>query len=442
MATWKKVLLEGASSIGDLSDVTLTSAADAQILVHDGTDFDNVDVSGDVTITNAGAVTIANDAVITAKILDANVTLAKLAADSVDGTKIADDAVDSEHIADDAVLTAAILNGNVTLAKIANIGDATVLGNASGSAAAPSALTIDNDLSSVSVNDDTLASAKAIKSYVDTQVAAGYDLDISADTGDDEIILNNETLNLAGTSNQISTTTGTNSVTFSIPTGFTAPGSVTSTTTITAGTGLTVTSGGATITAGGATITAGGLDVNGGAVTLGTDGTTVEGGGLTVTAGGATVTAGGLTVSAGGADITGDTTVTGNLTVTGTTTTLQTENVLIEDKFLVLGNPDTAYASDAAAVTGATGGGISVLSDTDGSEGSYAAVMWNNNYLTGWEVGDTASVSEDGSKHPIAIMDFVVNSAAAPTVDSAGVGSFFFAQANSSSDGALYVRVQ
>lgn len=191
---------------------------------------------------------------------------------------------------------------------------------------------------------------------------------------------------ISGTTNQITASASTGDVTLSIPSTFIAPGSIQSTSTITADTGLTV--------------------------------------------------------SAGGASITGNTTISGDLTVTGTTTTIQTQNVLVEDKLIVLGNPDTDYTTDANAVAGATGGGISVLSDTSGSEGDYAAVMWNNNHLTGWEVGDASSVSSDGNKHPIAIMDFVLNSASAPTVDSAGVGSFFFAQANATSDGDLYVRVQ
>src|SRR5210317_542594 len=41
---------------------------------------------------------------------------------------------------------------------------------------------IDTDISSVSASDDTLASAKAIKAYVDSQVTA-IDVDIAADTG-------------------------------------------------------------------------------------------------------------------------------------------------------------------------------------------------------------------------------------------------------------------
>ena len=53
----------GASSLNGLSDVTISSAASGHILIHDGTDFDNVAVSGDITIANTGAVTIANDAI-------------------------------------------------------------------------------------------------------------------------------------------------------------------------------------------------------------------------------------------------------------------------------------------------------------------------------------------------------------------------------------------
>ncbi len=45
-------------------------------------------MSGDVTITNAGVTTIGNDKVTTVKILDANVTTAKIANNAVDGTKI------------------------------------------------------------------------------------------------------------------------------------------------------------------------------------------------------------------------------------------------------------------------------------------------------------------------------------------------------------------
>jgi len=51
----------------------------AKILVADGTSYPEVAVSGDVTIANTGAVTIANDAVETAMIADGQITTAKLA---------------------------------------------------------------------------------------------------------------------------------------------------------------------------------------------------------------------------------------------------------------------------------------------------------------------------------------------------------------------------
>ncbi|SVE55579.1 uncharacterized protein METZ01_LOCUS508433, partial [marine metagenome] len=48
-------------------DATI-AATDTHIIVADGTDFDNVAVSGDATLTNAGVLTIASDAVTGAKI--------------------------------------------------------------------------------------------------------------------------------------------------------------------------------------------------------------------------------------------------------------------------------------------------------------------------------------------------------------------------------------
>ena len=57
---------------------------------------------------------------------------------------------------------------------------------------------LDTDLSSVSGSDDTLASAKAIKTYIDAQVTA-QDLDFQGDSGGAlSIDLDNETLDIAG----------------------------------------------------------------------------------------------------------------------------------------------------------------------------------------------------------------------------------------------------
>jgi hypothetical protein len=50
-----------------------------------------------------GSSTLADDAVTTAKILNANVTLAKMAANSIDSDQYVDASIDNAHLADDAV---------------------------------------------------------------------------------------------------------------------------------------------------------------------------------------------------------------------------------------------------------------------------------------------------------------------------------------------------
>lgn len=132
-----------ANTTGDVDDITGT---DGQVLRVSGTAL------GFGTIVAAG---IASDAVVTAKILDANVTYAKIAngtglsvlgrsANSggvnadivgtdgqvlrVSGTALGFGTIVAAGIASDAVTTVKILNSNVTLAKIANGTALSVLG--------------------------------------------------------------------------------------------------------------------------------------------------------------------------------------------------------------------------------------------------------------------------------------------------------------------------
>jgi hypothetical protein len=90
----------------------------------------------------------------------------------------------------------------------ANI-DTLVIGTSTG------VTSVDTDLTSVSASDDTLASAKAIKTYVDAQVTA-QDLDFQGDTGGAlSIDLDSETLTIAGGTG-IDTSGATNTLTVSI----------------------------------------------------------------------------------------------------------------------------------------------------------------------------------------------------------------------------------
>jgi len=72
------------------------------------------------TLITANSYTISTGEVTTAKILDANVTAAKLASDAVTTAKILDANVTAAKIASDAVTTAKILDANVTAAKLAS----------------------------------------------------------------------------------------------------------------------------------------------------------------------------------------------------------------------------------------------------------------------------------------------------------------------------------
>jgi len=90
----------------------------------------------------------------------------------------------------------------------ANI-DTLVIGSSTG------ITSVDTDLSSVSASDDTLASAKAIKTYIDAQVTA-QDLDFQADTGGAlSIDLDSESLTFTGGTG-IDTSGSGNAVTFAI----------------------------------------------------------------------------------------------------------------------------------------------------------------------------------------------------------------------------------
>ena len=153
---------------------------------------------------------LAASAVETAKINDLAVTDAKLAADSVTLGKIADSAFSvtvsgdaagtanltsddvavSISLADDSVDTAELVDGAITFAKLSG---SLVVTEAEGIA--------NND------NDTSLPTSAAVKEYVDNNVTA-QDLDIAGDSGTGAVDLDSQSLTIAGGSGLLSAASG------------------------------------------------------------------------------------------------------------------------------------------------------------------------------------------------------------------------------------------
>jgi len=172
----------GVTVAGDLTvsgdDIIMGTNTSGHVMVADGTNFNPVAVSGDVTIAANGAVTIANGA--------------------VENAMLADDAVGADELAANAVVTASIVDDNVTQAKIADdavgadqlaanaVVDASVDSGAS-IAVSKTALTAGTNIS-LSTNTLNVDDAFLINSGDDTTsgvvTSAGYKLNVGAGSGD------------------------------------------------------------------------------------------------------------------------------------------------------------------------------------------------------------------------------------------------------------------
>ena len=129
--------LSTTSTLAGATDSDISSPTTGQVLVHDGSNsFDNVSLSGDVTLASSGAVTIGNDKVTTAKILDSNVTVGKI-----------DFLVDEDNMASDSAVK--------------------------------------------------VPSQQSVKAYVDSQVTA-QDLDLAGDTGTGAVDLDSQSITFTG----------------------------------------------------------------------------------------------------------------------------------------------------------------------------------------------------------------------------------------------------
>jgi hypothetical protein len=138
------------------------------------------------------------------------------------GTTKPEDASDPNNtsILNVGVVTANFLYGNgsnlvdVNVSSAATIATATITNTIFGSGTAITS--VDTNLSSVSTTDNTLASAKAIKTYVDNQITSG-DLDIAGDTGTGSVDLNSQSLTIAGTQSEIVTSASGQTITVGLP---------------------------------------------------------------------------------------------------------------------------------------------------------------------------------------------------------------------------------
>ena len=108
----------------------LAALTSARLLEGNGSNVaTGVDVTGDVTISNAGVTAIGAQKVVNSMVADDAIGADELAAnavvtasivnDAIDGTKIADDVINSEHYVDGSIDTAHIADNQITLAKLA-----------------------------------------------------------------------------------------------------------------------------------------------------------------------------------------------------------------------------------------------------------------------------------------------------------------------------------
>ncbi|MCA9326688.1 hypothetical protein KC976_03760, partial [Candidatus Saccharibacteria bacterium] len=102
------------------STLTLTTPAAGNFLLFDGAAWVNQSISGDATVSSAGALTVANSAITSAKILDATITAADIAAGTITGSNIASGSVTGSNIAGSTITGSNIAAGTVANGNLVN----------------------------------------------------------------------------------------------------------------------------------------------------------------------------------------------------------------------------------------------------------------------------------------------------------------------------------
>ena len=158
------VLVRDANSSGVVS---AKAVANTELLIGNNAGFTAAALSGDVTMTNAGVVTISADAVDSAEIADGAIDLAHMSANSVDSDQYVDGSIDTVHIADSQITSAKIADGTIATADVAD-------------AAITTAKIAADNINGTLIADDSIDSEHIAAGALDTEHYAAGSVDAAA----------------------------------------------------------------------------------------------------------------------------------------------------------------------------------------------------------------------------------------------------------------------
>ena len=207
----------GNATIGDDASDTHTFNGTVNfthlVNLNGGIDVDNIDIGGadpNLITTDTGDLKLSADGSSTVQVDDDLGVNGVLTANqlNVDETRLNGNILETTSGNNDLTLQA---HGT----GVVDINDTLKLNGLNFDGDSETYTSVDTDLSSVSSNHDTLASAKSIEAAI---TAIDTTLAVSADSGtNQDIDLKTEILDIEGTTNEIETSTGTNKVVIGLP---------------------------------------------------------------------------------------------------------------------------------------------------------------------------------------------------------------------------------
>ena len=164
---------------GDLTisgdDLTMGTNTSGAALIADGTNFNPVVISGDISINTSGVAAIGSGVIVVGDMAANSIDSAQYVDGSIDNAHIADDAIDSEHYADGSIDTAHLAADVITGAKIADD-------------AIDSEHYTDGSIDTAHIAADAITSAKIADDAIDSEHYAAGSID-TAHIADNQITL-------------------------------------------------------------------------------------------------------------------------------------------------------------------------------------------------------------------------------------------------------------